>query len=380
VEPRSLTLHGMSPEIAGAVGAMAAELGLRIAQAAAAKGATAANDVALVSVERDADAAFRLAASLARAGTRVVVHGPAKDPELILRALRAGAQEFVVAGDAEGLRRALETHGGDEVRGRVVAVYPTKGGQGATTLATNLAGALQRQGARACVVDLDAVLGAVTSVLDVAPQYTLHDIIANMHRLDRGLLDASVPKHGSGIAVVAAGDDVEAAERVDPATVTSLLGFLRRHYDAIVLDGLRGFDERTLAALDASDQVLLVLTQEVAAVRNAQRCLDVFRRLRYPGEKVQVVVNRFQRSATITAEIVEETLEISGAARVTNDFAAVSRASARGALLADEAPRAAATRDLDALATRTGVVTTQRGQKASWVERLLKRKTAHGAE
>ncbi len=380
MESRSLTLYGTSPEVAGAIGAMAAELGLRVGGGSGAKGATPANEVALVSVERDADAGFRLAASLARAGTRVVVHGPAKDPELILRALRAGAQEFVVAGDAEGLRRALETRAGNEVQGRVVAVYPAKGGQGATTLATNLAGSLQRHGVRACIVDLDAVLGAVTSVLDVAPQYTLHDVVANMHRLDRELLDASVPKHGSGVAVVAAGDDVEAAERVDPATVSSLLGFLRRHYDAIVVDGVRGFDERSLAALDASDQVLLVLTQEVAAVRNAQRCLDLFRRLGYPGEKVQVVLNRFQRNATITAEIVEETLEISGAARVANDFAAFSRAAARGALLADEAPRAAATRDLDALAARTGVAPVDRERKSSWVDRLLKRNAAHGAE
>src|SRR6266545_4961481 len=153
---------------------MAAELGLRVGGGSGAKGATPANEVALVSVERDADAGFRLAASLARAGTRVVVHGPAKDADLILRALRAGAQEFVVAGDAEGLRRALENRTAAEVRGRVVAVYPAKGGQGATTIATNLSGAFQRRGTRACIVDLDAALGAVASVLDVNPQYSLH--------------------------------------------------------------------------------------------------------------------------------------------------------------------------------------------------------------
>ncbi len=378
MESRSLVLYGTTPEAAGAIAAVAAEVGLRVGAAAGPKGAPG-TDVALVSVERDADAGFRLAASLARAGTRVVVHGPAKDADLILRALRAGAQEFVVAGDAEGLRRALGNRAAGEVRGRVVAVYPAKGGQGATTIATNLAGALQRRGTRACVVDLDAALGAVASVLDVNPQYSLHDVVANMHRLDRELLDASIPRHGSGVAVVAAGEDVEAAERVDSATISSLLGFLRRHYDAIVLDGVRGFDERTLAALDASDQMLLVVTQEVAAVRNAQRCLDVFRRLGYPAEKVQVVLNRFQKGATITAEIVEETLEIPPAARIANDYAAVSRASAAGALLADGAPRSAATRDLDALAARTGIAG-DGDRPSSWLHRVFRRKAGHGAQ
>jgi pilus assembly protein CpaE len=377
VESRSLVLYGTTPETAGAISSLAAELGLRVG--AAANGTTPASDVALVSVERDADAGFRLAASLARAGTRVVVHGPAKDADLSLRALRAGAQEFVVAGDAEGLRRALGNRGVAEVRGRVVAVYPAKGGQGATTIATNLAGALQRRGVRACIADLDAALGAVTSVLDVAPQYSLHDVVANMHRLDRELLDASIPRHGSGVAVVAAGDDVEAAERVDPATISSLLGFLRRHYDAIVVDGVRGFDERTLGALDASDEVLLVLTQEVAAVRNAQRCLDVFRRLGYPAEKVQVVLNRFQKGSTITADIVEETLQVPATARVANDFAAVSRAASSGALLADDAPRSAATRDIEALAQRTGIAGGSEERPASWLGRVLGRKAAHGA-
>ncbi len=376
MESRSLVLYGTTPEAAGAIAALAAELGLRVG---AGPKCAPGTDVALVSVERDADAGFRLAASLARAGTRVVVHGPAKDADLILRALRAGAQEFVVAGDADGLRRALENRAAAEVRGRVVAVYPAKGGQGATTIATNVAGALQRRGTRTCVVDLDAALGAVASVLDVNPQYSLHDVVANMHRLDRELLDASVPRHGSGIAVVAAGEDVEAAERVDSATISSLLGFLRRHYDAIVLDGMRGFDERTLAALDASDQVLLVVTQEVAAVRNAQRCLDVFRRLGYPAEKVQVVLNRFQKGATITAEIVEETLEIPPAARIANDYAAVSRASSAGALLADGAPRLAVTRDLDALAARIGIAGMSEDRPTSWLGRILGRKAAHGA-
>ncbi len=378
MEPRSLVLYGTTPEAAGAIAAVAAQVGLQVGAAGGPRSAPG-TDVALVSVERDADAGFRLAASLARAGTRVVVHGPAKDADLILRALRAGAQEFVVAGDAEGLRRALENRAAAEVRGRVVALYPAKGGQGATTIATNLAGALQRRGARACLVDLDAALGAVASVLDVNPQYSLHDVIANMHRLDRELLDASVPRHASGVAIVAGGDDVEAAERVDAATISSLIGFLRRHYDAIVVDGVRGFDERTLAALDASDEVLLVVTQEVAAVRNAQRCVDVFRRLGYPAEKMQVVVNRFQKGSTITPAIVEEMLEIGVTVRVGNDFAAVSRASSSGALLADEAPRSVATRDIAAVAARIGIAGASEQRPASWLGRILGRKAAHGA-
>jgi pilus assembly protein CpaE len=356
MEAPSLVVYGASGG-SGAVAAVAADLGLRLAPLSSASDAAPGVGLALVSVEADADGGFRVAASLARGGARVVVQGPAKDADLILRALRAGAHEYVVAGDVEALRRALGARNevAAETSGKVTVVFGAKGGLGATTIATNLAGAVQRQGARVCLLDLDPTLGAVCSVLDVTPTFTIPEAVANMHRLDRELLDRSLPHHASGVAVLAPGDDLEAAERVDARTVSGLLAFLRGNYDAVVVDGLRGFDERALAALDAADRVLLLVTQEVAAVRNAQRCLEVFRRLGYAQEKVQIVLNRYQKGASIGLSIVEETLEASVAARVANDFAAVSRAVGKGALLQDEAPRSPLTRDVAALAPLAGM-------------------------
>ncbi|HEX9051329.1 MAG TPA: P-loop NTPase [Anaeromyxobacter sp.] len=360
MEARSLVVYG--PAAGGGpegVSRLAADLGLRVEPLASepVDGVPAAAELALVSVAPDADAAFRAAAALARGGARVVVQGPAKDADLILRALRAGAHEYVVVGDADGLRRALgaRNHAAAEARGTVTAVLGAKGGLGATTVAANLAGTLQASGARTCILDLDPALGAVCAVLDVAPAYTIADLVANQHRLDRDLLDRSLPHHRSGIAVVAPGDDVEAAERVDGGSVPGLLAFLRRHFDAVVVDGLRGFDDRSLAALDAADRVLLLVTQEVPAVRNAQRCLELFRKLGYADAKVHVVLNRFQRGAAIGREIVEETLEAAVATTLANDFAAVSRAVGKGALLVEEAPRAQVTRDVAALAPLAGL-------------------------
>jgi pilus assembly protein CpaE len=356
MESPSLVVYGASAG-SNAVAAVAADLGLRVAPLSSPSDGAPGATLALVSVETDAEGGFRLAASLARGGARVVVQGPAKDADLILKALRAGAHEYVVAGDTEALRRALGARNGavPETSGKVTAVFGAKGGLGATTIAVNLAGAVQRHGSRVCLLDLDPALGAVCSVLDVTPTFTIAEAVANMHRLDRELLDRSLPHHPSGVAVLAPGDDLEAAERVDARTVADLLAFLRRNYDAVVVDGLRGFDERALAALDAADRVLLLVTQEVPAVRNAQRCLEVFRRLGYPQEKVQVVVNRYHKAASIGLSIVEETLETAVAASVANDFAAVSRAVGKGALIQDEVPRSPLTRDLAALAPLAGM-------------------------
>lgn len=350
-------VYGISPA-AQPLAAVAQDLGLQVVAAGpdAAEVPPPNVALALVGVDRDSDYGFKVAAAFAKAGARVVVHGSSKDADLILRALRAGAHEYVVEGDAEGLRRAFATRPGveDDVRGKVVALFGAKGGAGATTLAVNLAGAVARRGDRACLVDLDAALGGVPAILDVTPTYTLLDVVANMRRLDRELIDQSLPKHASGVAIVAPGDDLEAAERVDATVIAGLLAFLRRHFAALVVDGLGGFDERTLATLDASDRVLLVVTQEVASVRNAQRCLDVFGKLGYPEGKVQVILNRHLKGASISSAIVEETLGLPIAATIANDFALLTRAVGKGALVADEAPRSQLARDFDALLPLAG--------------------------
>ncbi len=381
METRSLVTYGLPRDAERAVIALAQELGLRVVQAALDAGAaraSAAGDVALVSAERDLEAAFQVVSALSRAGTRVVVRGPSKEADLILTAMRSGAQEFVVAGDVEGLRRALAPRaaGSADVHGRVTTVFGAKGGIGATTLATNLAAAIAHRGARACVVDLDPALGGVCSVLDLAPAYTIVDVVANLRRLDRDLIDASVPRHASGVWVVAPGEDIEGAERLDAATIAGLLAFLRRHYDAVIVDGLHAFDERSLAVLDAADRLLLLVTQEVPAVRNAQRCLEVFSKLGYAQDKVQVVLNRFQKSAAIGPALIEETLGLPLAATVANDFTAIVRAVGKGALVVEDAPRSPLARDVEALAPLAGLRAAEGARPRSILARFFSPKVA----
>ena len=133
------------------------------------------------------------------------------------------------------------------------------------------------------------------SFLDLPGTYSITDVLANMGRLDRDLLDTSVTRHASGLRVLAQSGKVEEAEQVRAADVVGAAGFPAPHYDHLVVDGMRGFDELSLAVLDASQQSCMVLTQDVPAVRNAKRCLELFRRLGYDERKIKLVLNRYQR-------------------------------------------------------------------------------------
>src|SRR3954464_14800709 len=157
---------------------------------------------AIVAVRPDAPNRFGLIHNVAAAGGVVIVISPTKDPELILRSMRAGAREFVLESDHEELRLAVRTHakmtvaGGDI--GQVVTIFGAKGGVGSTAIAVNLAGSMQRRGLRVVRADPDTHLGDVLSFLDVAGTYSITDVLANMNRLDRDLLATSVTKHRSG--------------------------------------------------------------------------------------------------------------------------------------------------------------------------------------
>src|SRR5678809_90781 len=109
-------------------------------------------------------------------------------------------------------------------------------------------------------------------------------------------------------------------DRIKAQDISALLEFLRRNYDFVIVDGVRGFDELSLAALDGSQHVFLTLTQDVPAVRNGQRCLELFGRLQYDQNRIKLLLNRFQKASKITTEVVAETLGHPLTHTIANDF------------------------------------------------------------
>jgi pilus assembly protein CpaE len=313
----------------------------------------AGSPLALVVIGAERATAFHAVAALARAGVAVVAVGP-KDPDLILGSLREGARHFVVDSDEAELRRVVEALAGTAAPagrlGQLTALFATRGGVGATTVGVNLAGALARQQDRVCLLDFDLLLGDVQPFLDLSGGYSLSDVMTNMTRLDREVLDASVTRHASGVHVIAQSGKLEEAERIRTGGVRALLDFLRGHYQQLVVDGLCGFDELSLQVLDACQQIVMVLTQDVPSVRSTRRCLELFRQLGYADRQIKLVVNRYQRGSEITAEVISEAVGLPVAHTLANDFASASAAINRGVVLHEAAPRSPLTRDLESLA------------------------------
>src|SRR5215210_3801626 len=247
-------------------------------------------------------------------------------PELILRSMRAGAREFlrlpiikeefvtVIARTAEFSAARVET---PKKKGRMIAVFSSKGGCGTTFMATNLAAAINQP---TVLVDLNLQAGDLPLFLGVQAKYSIADLVENRVRMDDSLLSSYVTPYSSNLKLMAAPREADSADDIEPEHVFEALERLRERYDYVVLDPQHTFDAITLAALDQADDTVLVLTLDIPAIRSAQRALEIFDRLGYPRKKVRIIVNRWSKQIDLDLQQVERFLKEQVTGFVTSDY------------------------------------------------------------
>ena len=237
-------------------------------------------------------------------------------PDLILKAMRAGANEFLTwpssgapfheaVARAASRRQAASPGGG----ATTLAFIGSKGGAGTTTLAVNCAVELARMSRRpAVIVDLKPGLGEVTLFLGVRSRYSVLDAIDNLHRLDADFLKELVVKHKSGLDILAGSDQFERPGGGDSGAVEEVLRLLTQQYAHIVIDAGTQLNACTTAALYMADTIYLVPNPDVPSVRNAQRLLDSLGQLGACGERVRILLNRASEPYPIPPDQIEKAL------------------------------------------------------------------------
>src|SRR5712664_3085565 len=130
----------------------------------------------------------------------------------------------------------------------------------------------------------------------------------NRNRLDDALIKSFVTPYSSNLSLLAAPREADSADEIEPEHVFEVLQRLRETYEYVVLDPQHTFDSITLAALDQSDEIVLVLTLDIPAIRSTQRALEIFDRLGYPRQKVRIVVNRWSKQIDLDLRQVEKFL------------------------------------------------------------------------
>jgi pilus assembly protein CpaE len=301
----------------------------------------------LVVVDIRDDAASGMAAiERLRAGhvaAAIFAVAQATDPELILQAMRAGANEFFMSPVPEdsfqgAVRRTAArretTHAQAKPPSSTLAFFGAKGGAGTTTVAVNCAVELARLTKRQTViVDLKPGFGEVALFLGVRPRFTLLDAIENLHRLDKDFLHELCAKHKSGLDMLAGSEQFRRPGSQDSGAIegSSACSASQCDYTVIVPATL---NSSSIAALYAADTIFVVTNPDVPSVRNAQRLVDRVRQLGVGGERIRILLNRASDQNMIAPKQIETALGYGIHHTFPSDYKAVSTALNSGVPLA----------------------------------------------
>ena len=290
--------------------------------------------------------AWRPSSGCARRSPAVAIFAIAAgaEPDLILQAMRAGANEFFpwTPGGATQASRAMEESFHGAVRRTaarrdaanagtrqpcVTHVFlGAKGGAGTTTSRSTAPSSSRGSRKRpTLILDLKPCLGEVALFLGVRPRFTVLDAIENLHRLDKDFLKELVAKHKSGLDILAAPNSSIARTRRTPARSRSCCA-CSRTYEYIVIDAGNTINSCAVAALYAADTVFLVTNPDVPSIRNAQRLVDRVRQLGAGSERVKVLLNRVSDQHLIAPKQIETALGYGIHHTFTSDYRTVSTA------------------------------------------------------
>jgi pilus assembly protein CpaE len=194
------------------------------------------------------------------------------------------------------LLKRVKATAGDMVkrRGRVVVFAHGKGGAGTTTLAVNAAAALaETKMYRVGVLDLNLEFANAHMHFDLKPAQTLSHLASiDPAQLDDDMFSRLMAQDSSGISIVQGSDAPENAELVTVPLVQHSIDRLRAAMDYVIIDTPATFTQQTLAALDASDAIVVIAQPHMASLRATKDWLDVLDKLSYPKERVMLIVNR----------------------------------------------------------------------------------------
>ena len=274
------------------------------------------------------------------AGARDFLSKPPIGDELISAIRRAGEMARSERSKSAQARAASVVPGAGQVagpgmvglsQGKIITIYSPKGGTGCTTIAVNLALALHNEDTRVVLVDGNLQFGDVAVFVNEQGKNTILDIAPRVDELDPDIVQSIMIKHEpSGLHILAAPPRPELAEKVSAAQFSKVLEYLKQLYAYVVVDTVPILTDITLAAVDASDVIVLITTQDIPAIKNTRLFLDVSATMGVERERIILVMNRFDKRIAITPERIGENLKQEVKAVIPLDERSVIPAVNRG--------------------------------------------------
>ena len=257
----------------------------------------------------------------------------------IIRALRAGAIEYITKPVTEtafcALIRGFVENDGDVSTNscKVISTFSNKGGIGKTSIAVNTAVEIaDMTKEKVALIDLNLQLGDVSTFLDLNPGFDIAYIAKNLDNMDDSELIQSLSQYkNSTLYVVADPINIEKSKEITSEQIDSLIKRLKKIFSYIIIDVSTSIDAKSIKALDISDVILLVAVVNLPAVRNLQRCMNMFEKLGYSREKIKLVLNRYMENEEIKTSDIEDVVKQKVYWKIPNNYLTMMSAVNKGA-------------------------------------------------
>lgn len=284
-----------------------------------------------------------------------VLHADAS-PDLILEALRAGANEYLYPPMADTLRDAFERLAANRARsgaasasglGKIFGFVSARGGCGATTFAIHIATELSRQLKQPMLVaDFDFDAGLLRFLMKSKNTYSVRDALDNLHRMDLSLWKGLVSSHGNGLDFIPAPEELAAKRHPEQEEVIHLMRFVRSLYPVSVVDFGRCLSMSALDSLPELEALYLIATPDAPSLGHARRAIQMFEQRGATNGRLKVLLNRMPDRGSLDREAIEDLLGFPCAGIFRNDFMSLYDAWSEGHLLDQGTPLAKEMRKL----------------------------------
>lgn len=290
-------------------------------------------DAVIIDLESDVEYALELVEFVAAGSSTVMVYSSRLDPNLMVRAMRAGAREFLsdpidpnALSDAL-MRAAGRRQGGKASKrtgGKLLVFLGGKGGSGVTTVACNFAVALVQECQQTtCLIDLDLPLGDAALSLGLTTQFSTADALQNADRMDSNFFSKLLTTHSSGLPVLAAPGRFPHVPASNDA-IDKMLQVARQEFAFVVIDAGSRFDLTDAGWFEQADTAYLVMQAGIPELRNSHRLISEFFKSGTP--KLEIVLNRYVKSSMgVDEEHIEKALTKPIAWKIPSDYYNVRR-------------------------------------------------------
>jgi pilus assembly protein CpaE len=195
------------------------------------------------------------------------------------------------------------------VDGKVITVFSSKGGCGKSFVSSNLAVALaQKTGHEVAMVDLDLQFGDLAIMLQLFPARTIYDAAQNLDRLDADALKGYLTPHRGQVFLLAAPLEPGLSETISAESVAKIIRLMKHNYKYVIVDTPPSFTDHVLAALDESDESVLITSMDVPSIKNLKLSLQTLELLGFGRDRIRLVLNRADSKVGLRVQEVEKTL------------------------------------------------------------------------